>query len=119
MVDDESWDWATFCPSMGFAKSSPETFLLPKVDVPALMLVGQLDLVTPKTANDQATRSMSDARTIVFPSTGHFVLLQHVQCVADLMRGFFDNPKAPIDTHCVDALPKTVWALNASRVRRP
>ena len=119
MVDGESWDWATFCPRMGFTKSSPETFMLPKVDVPALMLVGQLDLVTPKTGSDLVTRSMSDARTVVFPSTGHFVLLRHMQCVGDLMRSFYANPKAPLDTRCVDALPKTAWALDASRVRRP
>jgi hypothetical protein len=28
------------------------------------------------------------------------------------MRGFYADPKAPLDTRCVDALPKTVWALD-------
>lgn len=112
MVAGESWDWTTFCPRMGFEKSAPETVAVPKSDVPALMLVGQLDLVTPKTWNDQVARSMSDARTVVFPSTDHFVLLRRTQCAGDLMRGFYADPKAPLDTRCVDALPKTVWALD-------
>ena len=112
MVDGESWDWTTFCPRMGFEKSAPETVAIPRSDVPALMLVGQLDLVTPKTWNDQVARSMSDARTVVFPSTDHFVLLRQTQCAGDLMRGFYADPKAPLDTRCVDALPKTVWAID-------
>jgi pimeloyl-ACP methyl ester carboxylesterase len=119
MVDGESWDWATFCPRMGFEKSAPETVAIPRSDVPALMLVGQLDLVTPKTWNDQVARSMSDTRTVVFPSTDHFVLLRQTQCAGDLMRGFYADPKAPLDTRCVDALPKTVWAIDRTdKVRR-
>jgi len=118
MVDGESWDWANFCPRMGFTKSAPETVAVPKSDVPALMLVGQLDLVTPKTGSDLVTRSMSDARTVVFPSTDHFVLLRRTQCAVDLLRGFYTDPKAPLDTRCVEALPKTTWALDASKVRR-
>ena len=115
MVDGESWDWTTFCPRMGFEKSAPETVAIPRSDVPALMLVGQLDLITPKTWNDQVARSMSDARTVVFPSTDHFVLLRQMQCAGDLMRGFYADPKAPLDTRCVDALPKTVWATEGTR----
>jgi len=114
LVDGESWDWASFCPRMGFEKSPPEKVAVPRSAVPALMLVGQLDLVTPKTWSDQVTRSMSDARTVVFPATGHFVLLRHAQCAGDLMRGFYANTKAPLDTRCVDALPKTVWALDTT-----
>ena len=118
MVDGESWDWATFCPRMGFEKSAPETMTIPRSDVPALMLVGQLDMITPKTWNDQVTRSMSDARTVVFPATGHFVLLRHAQCAGDLMRAFHADPKAPLDTRCVDALPKTAWSVDRSGKER-
>jgi len=118
MVEEESWDWATFCPRMGFEKSAPETVAIPRSSVPALMLVGQLDLVTPKTWSDQATQSMSDVRTVVFPSTGHFVLLRRAQCAGDLMRAFHTDPKKMLDTRCVDALPKTIWALEAAAKAR-
>ncbi|MFO0334295.1 MAG: alpha/beta fold hydrolase [Pseudomonadota bacterium] len=112
MGPQERWDWENFCARMGFAVSPPATLVAPRSDVPALMLVGELDLVTPKTLSDHVTRSLSDARTVVFPSTGHFVLIQQPDCAGDLMRRFFANPAAPLDTRCVDALPRTAWALS-------
>lgn len=114
MVSGESWDWSTYCPRMGFKKSDPETLVIPESNVPALMLVGQLDLVTPKTWSDQVSRSLSDVRTVVFPKTGHFVLLRQLDCAADLIRGFYADNKAPLDTRCVESLPKTAWATGAT-----
>lgn len=118
LVSAESWDWENFCPRMGFKKSSPETFAAPQATVPALMLVGQLDLVTPPTWSDQVARSMSNARTVVFAQTGHFVLLRQTECVATLLQRFYADPAAPLDTACVDQLPKTRWASDG-RGRTP
>jgi pimeloyl-ACP methyl ester carboxylesterase len=114
LVDDESWDWGTFCARMGFTKSAPETVAVTTSDVPALMLVGALDLITPKTWNDRVARSLKNAQTVIFPSTGHYVLLRHQACAAELMRGFLQDPQVPLRTRCVDELPKTAWAA-ASR----
>jgi pimeloyl-ACP methyl ester carboxylesterase len=119
LIDDESWDWGPFCARMGFRRSAPETVAVPTSGVPALMLVGALDLVTPKTWNDRTVQSLKDSRTVVFPSTGHYVLLRHQACTAELMRGFFDDPRAPLRTGCVDGLPKTVWSVDGADGARP
>ncbi|MBU3672149.1 MAG: alpha/beta hydrolase [Sinobacteraceae bacterium] len=114
MVDGESWDWSIFCTRMGFERSAAETLVVPKSTVPALMLVGQLDLTTPKTWSDQVAQSMHDVRTVVFPKTTHFVLLRQLDCAAELMRSFYTDTKAPLDTRCVESLPKTDWAIDAA-----
>ena len=106
----ESWDWDRFCPRMGFVRSAEETVRIVRSGVPALMLVGQLDLVTPKLWNDQTVRHFDDARTVVFPLTGHWALLNHPECATDMVLGFFADPTAPLERRCVDALPTTRWA---------
>lgn len=111
LLESESYDWERFCGRLGFQPSAPETVAIQKSDVPALMLVGQLDLVTPRIWSDQATRNLSSARTIVFPLTDHFVLLRHPSCAGDLIQDFFRDPGAELDRGCVDALPGTRWAL--------
>lgn len=106
----ESWDWDRFCARMGFQKSADETLVVPQSKVPALMLVGQLDLTTPKFVSDQAARLLENSRTIVFPLTGHWALLNHLECGTDIVLGFFDDPAKAVDLRCVDALPTTRWA---------
>lgn len=95
---------------MGFQKSADETLVVPRSKVPALMLVGQLDLTTPKFVSDQAARLLENSRTIVFPLTGHWALLNYLECGTDIVLGFFDDPAKAVDLRCVDALPTTRWA---------
>jgi pimeloyl-ACP methyl ester carboxylesterase len=109
--DGEIWDWESFCPRLGFRQSAPETVAVPVSDVPALMLVGQLDLITPRTWSDQAARSLSDSRTVVFPLTDHWVLLRQPGCAGGIVQAFFQHPGAAPDLGCVAALPTTLWQV--------
>lgn len=113
LLDGESYDWENFCARLGFRASAPETVVIHRSDIPALMLIGQLDLVTPKTWSDRATRALDNARTVVFPLTDHFVLLRQPRCASDLIQSFFQDPAAALDRRCVDTLPITHWTLQA------
>lgn len=111
LVDGETWDWETFCPRLGFRQSAPETVAVPRSKVPALMLVGQLDLITPRTWSDQVARSLGDSRTVVFPLTDHWVLLRQPDCAVGIVQAFFQDPGAKPDLGCVAALPTTRWEI--------
>lgn len=111
LLESESYDWERFCARLGFRQSAPETVAIERSDVPALMLVGQLDLITPRTWSDRAARSLDHARTVVFPLTDHWVLLRHQICAGDIVLSFFRDPGAELDRSCVDALPTTSWVV--------
>lgn len=106
---DYEYDWARFCPGFGFKPSAPDRVAIVTSDIPALMLVGEIDMVTPKTWSDHSAQSLRDSRTVVFPLTAHWVLRRHVACAGDLVLNFFANPQAAPDLTCVNALPKIRW----------
>ncbi len=108
---DQTIDWAQYCTAMGFTRSTPESVAIAIGAMPALMLVGQLDLITPKTWSDHAMQFLRNVRTIEFPNTGHSVLRKRSDCAGNLVGRFFDDPDGPLDTKCVDDLPRTRWAL--------
>ena len=110
MLESESWDWDRFCPAMGFVRSADQTVEVVRSDVPALMLVGQIDLVTPKYVSDDFAEDLDNADTVVFPLTGHFTLLGQFECATGIVLDFVADPTAPIDRSCVDALPTVTWA---------
>lgn len=119
MLDGENWDWGNFCSRMGFLPAALETVTVKRSAVPALMLVGQLDQVTPRTWSEQSAANLQDVRTVIFPGTGHFVLLAHPECAGGIMRRFFSDSRKPLDTRCADALPGTAWQVDTpASVRR-
>ena len=75
-------------------------------DVPALVLSGDVDPVTPPGWGAEVTRHLSNARHIVVPATGHGVIA--TACGQQLVAQFIEQASAAnLDTSCVD------------RVRRP
>ena len=75
-------------------------------DVPALVLSGDLDPVTPPGWGDSVAQHLKNARHITVPATGHGVI--GTPCGQDLIRQFIEKGTAAgLDTSC------------ASRVRRP
>jgi pimeloyl-ACP methyl ester carboxylesterase len=109
MHTDYEQDWAAFCAGFGFRRSAPDRVAIVMSDIPALMLVGEIDTITPKTWSDHAAQSLRDSRTVVFPLTSHWVLRRHVACAGDLVLNFFADPRAAPDMSCVEALPRLRW----------
>ncbi len=72
-------------------------------DIPALLLSGAYDPITPGEWGALAARTLSGGWHYVFPAAGHGVLGSHA-CADLLLRSFLDDPTARPDDDCVDAL---------------
>ena len=84
----------------------PSYYDYPQSDVPALILSGELDPVTPPSWGQQVAAHWKNARHIVVPGTGHGAIASG--CVMKLAREFLDKGSAAgLDVTCVQ------------RVRRP
>jgi pimeloyl-ACP methyl ester carboxylesterase len=72
-------------------------------DVPALVLSGDIDPVTPPDWGEAVTRHLRNARHIAVPATGHGVI--STPCGARLIEEFLDRGSADrLDTSCVDTI---------------
>jgi pimeloyl-ACP methyl ester carboxylesterase len=60
--------------------------------VPALLLAGEFDPVTPPEWAELAVRTLPNGQVFEFPAIGHGVLDSH-ECAVTLVRGFFDDPQ--------------------------
>jgi hypothetical protein len=69
-------------------------------DVPALVLSGDLDPVTPPTWGDAVVKSLSRSRHITVPATGHGVI--GTACGVKLIQDFIDSASPEsLDVSCV------------------
>jgi pimeloyl-ACP methyl ester carboxylesterase len=79
-------------------------------DVPALVLAGEYDPVTPPDHGRRAAATLSRSTFVELPSVGHGAVFSH-GCAESLFRAFVADPAAPLDTACVDGIGPPAWAV--------
>lgn len=90
-------------------RAGPHEFEPVHSAVPALILAGEFDPITPPGYGRQAARTLPNATYVEVPATGHAVSPSS-QCVRDLINAFLDAPGEPLNTSCVDELPVASFA---------
>jgi pimeloyl-ACP methyl ester carboxylesterase len=92
----------------------PKDYALPtKSEVPALILTGQWDPVTPPVYGETAAKYLPNSRHIIVPSGGHgFGGLNGIDCVDNLIGEFVNRGTAKeLDTSCVRSIRRNGFLL--------
>jgi pimeloyl-ACP methyl ester carboxylesterase len=91
----------------------PEAFFRPvRSDVPTLLLVGEVDVITPPAWSDQVAATLNHARVIRLPHAGHLLWSTGPEgaagrCADELTAQFYHTVDvATLDTDCVQAVPE-------------
>lgn len=91
---------ARLCGMWG-AKARPDSANSPvESDVPALLLSGEFDPITPPSYADMAHETLSISYNYVLPHVGHGVLRSE-RCAVEIALDFVDNPVREPDSSCI------------------
>ncbi len=85
-------------PSRGFTE--PVTS-----DIPALVLAGFFDPITPPAESEGAANALRNATYLLFPTAAHGVTTPDQPCAESIQLAFLSDPTAPVDASCIDAIP--------------
>jgi pimeloyl-ACP methyl ester carboxylesterase len=97
-------DWQYHACRYWDSGQAPPAFRKPVVsDVPALLLAGEFDPVTPPEWAELAVRNLRHGELFVFPGIGHGVLDSH-HCAVELVRAFLADPNAGEAPKCLEEL---------------
>lgn len=78
-------------------------------DVPALLLSGGFDPITPPAWADLAAETLSQGQIITLPEVGHGVI-RSSDCMARLAAAYLDAPTDPLETTCLsDSVPMSFY----------
>jgi pimeloyl-ACP methyl ester carboxylesterase len=95
------------------AKIEPAYYVNSPSNIPALILSGELDPVTPPSWGQRVASQWKNSRHIVVPGTGHGTLASG--CVMKLMAEFLNEDDASkLDTSCVEHLKRPPFFLDPS-----
>lgn len=92
------------CGAMGLPAPDPRENLAVSSDIPALLLAGELDPITPPEWGRLAASTLSNAYFFEFPATGHGVL-RSTPCAIEMALAFWENPSAAPDSTCMQEIP--------------
>lgn len=70
-------------------------------DIPALVLAGELDPITPPRWGEQIAADLANSFFVLFPFTGHGSLPSH-ECAVRIAEEFLDDPGSEPATDCVE-----------------
>lgn len=87
-----------------FEKHPRDGFHDPVVsDIPVLAMAGTKDTQTNPDAAEMVVRTLANGQAVLFPEAGHAVI-QFSQCAKDVAEGFLEDPAAPVNAACTEAL---------------
>ena len=92
---------AQLCIDAGMPPRESTEYEPVQTDIPALIVAGDMDPVTPPPLAKAILPGFSNATYVEFPYTGHGPL-RSLECGGDLLNLFFDDPTADPDLSCVD-----------------
>ena len=79
-------------------------------DVPALLLVGELDPVHPRSSSEAIAEHLPNSHVFELPGLGHGVAKAH-PCPTAMVREFLLDPSSTPDDSCVAEMPGPMWVL--------
>jgi len=97
-------DHLAVCDAWHPYRADPTALEPVRSDVPALLLAGEFDPITPPAYARLAAQTLSNGTVLEVKSRGHSVV-PTTACTRDVMERFLDDPTAPLDTSCVAEVP--------------
>lgn len=91
------------CRDFGMAPRDGAEYQPVSTDIPALIVAGDMDPITPPPLAKAILPGFSNATYVEFPFAGHGPL-RSVECGGDLLNLFYDDPNAEPDLSCVDEM---------------
>jgi pimeloyl-ACP methyl ester carboxylesterase len=101
------------CAALGIDRAGPPAHEAVSSDIPTLILSGGFDPITPEPDPQLAASTLSHARIVSFPSSGHGVL-QGNPCAASIANAFLADPAAAPDQSCVATIPAPSFTASIS-----
>lgn len=99
------------CRHWGPGEADPRETLPVKSAIPALVLSGEFDPVTPPRYGASAASHLSKSVHVVFPGLGHWVTANPLNdCAPSIVRAFLDDPLTRPRSDCATAY-RPNWAL--------
>ncbi|MEL6663095.1 MAG: alpha/beta hydrolase, partial [Pseudomonadota bacterium] len=82
-------------------------------DIPALVVTGAVDPITPPYYADIVLEGLTNAQRIDFPNTGHGGLISNWdECGRAILVDFITDPNTPVDASCAANAPAPAFLVN-------
>ncbi len=91
---------AEMCWEHGMAPRDAAEYLPVQTDLPALLIEGEMDPITPPPLAKAILPGFSNGTYVEFPYAGHGPS-RSVECAGDMLNAFYDDPTAEPDLSCV------------------
>lgn len=103
------------CAAWGAGKAPASDEQPIKSSIPALVMAGSYDPVTPPAYSKQVAQDLGNAQYVEIPNSGHGASIGSSDCNFSLVTSFFNAPTQKLDTSCVNSIGAPQWKTPSSQ----
>ncbi len=107
------------CEAWGTPKPSAMENQAVESDIPALILNGQLDPITPPRYGKLAAEKLSRGYVFEFPATAHGVWYQQYDCATAIIDEFLTEPAVKPESSCISQIPPLEFVIGEAASPAP
>lgn len=111
--------WLWVCDDLHQNRASAAERVPIRSDVPALIISGELDYVTPSTNGEELERDLSKSHHFAVSGLPHFPGSRSLPCIGSLVRQFLNAPEEEPDAACLTDLPEMQFAIESPNWLQP
>ena len=104
-------EYSALCGLISVKELPDSTDVNVSLDVPTLLLTGDLDVQTPAFRSQLVAESLPNATLIMLPGSTHVQVGGANRCAAQVMTQFVLDPAAELDTSCTGVSPVLGFVL--------
>lgn len=98
------------CDALAPGRADPVEDELLVSDIPALLLAGNFDPITPPADTESLLAGLTNGQYVEFPHAGHAVMAE--ECGQEIAVAFLADPAAAVDTACVATTDEPAWSID-------
>jgi pimeloyl-ACP methyl ester carboxylesterase len=117
LTDEDVFGGPEGCDAMHPYRARPEQLAAVKSDIPTLIITGEFDIQTHRSAGPLVAKSLKHSQLVDVPGVAHIPSFKY-ECTRTMMREFHNNPMQKVDVSCLRSIPPLRFVTDVAALRK-
>ena len=104
LTDEDVFGGPEGCDALHSYRARPEQLAAVTSDIPTLIITGEFDIQTHRSAGPLVARSLKHSQLVDVPGVAHLPSFRY-DCTRTMMREFHNDPMKKVDVSCLKSIP--------------
>lgn len=117
LTDEDVFGGPEGCDALHPYRARPEQLTAVESDIPTLIITGEFDIQTHRSAGPLVAKSLKHSQLVDVPGVAHVPSFRY-ECTRTMMREFHNNPMQKVDVGCLTSIPPVRFVTDVAALAK-